>query len=153
MPIATMRAQAQRLPHPPSTHPRSTPPSPSLGRALSLLAPRRDGDAFHLGALHRKEAFVISVAVQEEHDAGDVVVHAAPPVPLGHFLQLGHANAVILRRSLKDTLVETGGGGTTKREKRQLGLDRRARESKRPPYARIAHRLPIPMVQHHTNLC
>lgn len=58
----------------------------------------------HLGALHFGEAFVISVPVEEEHDARDVVVHAAPAVALGDLQELLYANAVVLRRALQDTL-------------------------------------------------
>lgn len=60
------------------------------------------------------EAFVISVAVEEEHHASDVVVHATPPVALRHFLKLLHADTVVLGRSLKNALCHEMEGGESR---------------------------------------
>lgn len=81
----------------------SPPPSLSSGSGACLLASGRRC-ALHLASLKGGEAFVISIPVEEEHDTSDVVVHAAPPVPLRHFLELLYADTLVFRRSLQDTL-------------------------------------------------
>lgn len=62
--------------------------------------------ALNLVPLQGAEAVVISVTLEEKHHARDVVVHVASRRSLGNFLQLLHAEPMVLRRLLQHTLRE-----------------------------------------------
>ena len=75
----------------------------SLGGGLSFALVR---DTLHVTAFQRPETFVISVPLQEENHASDIVVNIASRGALGHRLQLLDADPVLPCRSLQNALWE-----------------------------------------------